>query len=80
MGLSHVPSRSSQMDGRELAKRLTTKYPSARILFTTGYLDDETTHSEEQEFGANFIEKPFTPESLTQKVRELLDIAELDTV
>ena len=68
-----------QMGGRELAKRLGTKYPLARILFTTGYLDNETIRSEEQEFGTNFIEKPFTPESLTQKVRELLDIANIDT-
>jgi len=68
-----------QMDGRELAKRLATKYPSTRILFTTGYLDDETFHSEEREFDTNFIEKPFTSESLTQKVRELLDISNIDT-
>jgi CheY-like chemotaxis protein len=69
-----------QMGGRELAKRLATKHPSTRILFTTGYLDDETIRSDEQEFGTNFIEKPFTPESLTQKVRELLDIANISTV
>ena len=68
-----------QMDGRELATRLTTKYPLTRVLFTTGYLDDEHIRSEDQEFGTNFIEKPFTPKSLARKVREILDIANIDT-
>jgi signal transduction histidine kinase/CheY-like chemotaxis protein len=68
-----------QMDGRELAKRLATKYPTARILFTTGYFDNQTIHSAEPEFRKNFIEKPFTPDSLTRKVRLLLDVPDFDT-
>ena len=59
---------------------LATKYPSARILFTTGYFDNETIDSAEPEFRKNFIEKPFTPESLTQKVRLLLNAPDIDTV
>jgi CheY-like chemotaxis protein len=67
-----------QMGGRELAKRLATKYPSTRILFTSGYLDDATNRQGKQEFGTNFIRKPFAPESLAQKVRELLDVVNID--
>ncbi len=69
-----------QMGGRELAEKLTPRYPSTRILFTSGYQDDANTRQEETEFGKNFIEKPFAPDSLGQKVRELLDGANSETV
>jgi CheY-like chemotaxis protein len=68
-----------QMGGRELAKRLAIKYPATRILFTSGYSDNAAIRREKQEFGANFIEKPFTPVSLSQKVRQLLDTPNIDS-
>ena len=43
-----------------------------RVLFTSGYMDD-TVVQEVVAMGAQFLPKPFTPDALTQKVREVLD-------
>ncbi len=61
-----------QMGGRELANKLKEKLPDLQILFTSGYTDDAVVRHGVIEVGTNFIQKPFTPDSLTKKVRELL--------
>jgi CheY-like chemotaxis protein len=62
-----------QMGGRELSEKLRETIPDVRILFTSGYTDDEVVKHGVIEIDTNFIQKPFTPESLAQKVREVLD-------
>jgi PAS domain S-box-containing protein len=62
------------MGGRELAERMAQMYPEMRILFTSGYTDDAVVRHGVIETGMNFIQKPFTPDGLAQKVREVLDI------
>ncbi len=62
-----------QMGGRELSERLREIIPDLRILFTSGYTDDEVVKHGVIEIDTNFIQKPFTPDSLAQKVREVLD-------
>jgi two-component system cell cycle sensor histidine kinase/response regulator CckA len=60
------------MSGKELAERLACQYPNMRILFTSGYKD----HPEVKEVasaGEQFLPKPFSPEALIGKVREVLD-------
>lgn len=64
--------------GRELAKYLASSHPSTRILFASDYSDEANVHRAESEFGANFIEKPFAPDALARKVRELLDEIDAD--
>ena len=59
------------LNGRALADRLAELRPSLRILYTSGY--DQGELSDETSDGAAFLAKPFTPESLAAKVRELLD-------
>jgi PAS domain S-box-containing protein len=59
------------MSGRELARRLTERRPGLRVLFTSGYTDDDDVALAGARSG--FIGKPFTPDALRQKVRELLD-------
>jgi CheY-like chemotaxis protein len=61
------------LNGQALADRLAELRPSLRILFTSGY--EEGDLSEDTPTGAGFLAKPFTPESLAAKVRELLDAA-----
>jgi CheY-like chemotaxis protein len=61
------------MSGRELAGSITQIYTSVRILFTSGYTDDEVIRHGVTGLGANFIQKPFSPVALAQKVREILD-------
>ncbi|MBC7901395.1 MAG: PAS domain S-box protein [Saprospiraceae bacterium] len=62
-----------EMGGRQLAEELQRKMPDLRVLFTSGYTDDAIVRHGILDTGANFIQKPFTPDDLARKVRELLD-------
>jgi len=63
--------------GRELAKRLTARHPKMRVLYMSGYTFGITTqpgmHGGLLEDGVAFLQKPFTPSALGEKVREALD-------
>lgn len=61
------------MNGRELANKLMETRPELRVLFMSGYTDDAIVHQGVLDPSANFIQKPFSPDSLAQKVREVLD-------
>ncbi len=63
------------MSGKTVAEQLAQTHPSVKILFMSGYADSTLVHH--GMFGAEvaFIQKPFTPAGLAQKVRELLDIS-----
>jgi two-component system, cell cycle sensor histidine kinase and response regulator CckA len=63
------------INGRVLADQLSITRPQMRILFMSGYTDDATLHKGVLQKGTNFLGKPFTPESLTRKVREVLELA-----
>ncbi len=62
-----------KMDGREAAERLQPLYPQMKVIYMSGYTDDAIVHHGVLEPGLNFLEKPFTLESLARKVREVLD-------
>ena len=62
-----------RMGGRELAEKLTEKLPNLKILFTSGYADNEMVRRDIIETSTNFIQKPFTLDALAHKVREVLD-------
>jgi two-component system, cell cycle sensor histidine kinase and response regulator CckA len=61
------------MNGRDLALRLAAIRPGLRMLFTSGYADRGIVHGGHLEPGLNFLPKPYTPQSLTDKVRAVLD-------
>ncbi len=61
------------MGGKVMAEWLQTSYPDMGILFTSGYTDDAISHHGVLESGVAFLPKPYTPATLTQKVREMLD-------
>ena len=62
-----------QMNGGELAERLRPQRPRTRVMFMSGYADEKIAHHGVLEEGVAFLSKPFTLESLTQKVRAVLD-------
>jgi PAS domain S-box-containing protein len=61
------------MSGRELVRKLTAKYPHLRVLYMSGYTDNVIASGGVLEPGLAFLQKPFTPVVLAQKVREVLD-------
>ena len=62
-----------EMSGRELADRLTGLRPDVRVLYFSGYTDDAIVRHGVLEEGIAYLEKPFTPDQLARKVREVLD-------
>jgi len=61
------------ISGRELRDRLASARPNMKVLFISGYTDDAVLRHGILEKGVAFIQKPFTPDSLLRKVREVLD-------
>ena len=59
--------------GRELARRLAEARPDTRVLYTSGYTDDAIVHHGMLEPGLNYLQKPFTPDALARKVRDVID-------
>ena len=59
--------------GAELARRLRTDHPGLPVLLMSGYADDAVLRRAFSEAGDAFIEKPFSPGALLQRVRALLD-------
>ena len=64
-----------QMSGPEVADKLTELRPGAKVLYMSGYPDHPLFKKGEVNPEANFLQKPFTPAILAQKVREMLDQA-----
>jgi CheY-like chemotaxis protein len=60
------------MNGKELYLRVAEKYPDLKVLYMSGYTDDEIAHHGVLEAGVHFIQKPFTVTTLNLKVREAL--------
>jgi len=63
----------SQMSGRELAQRLAVLRPEMKVLFMSGYSEEAIVQHGVLNSGTAFLQKPFTAESLSTKVREVLD-------
>ena len=62
-----------EMNGKALAERLAVRWPGLKVLFVSGYTDETIAHQGILDKGAAFLQKPFGPEALARKVREVLD-------
>jgi two-component system, cell cycle sensor histidine kinase and response regulator CckA len=61
------------MSGRQLALRLTELHPDLKVLFMSGYTDNVMAQHGVLEPGTELLQKPFTLDSLGDKVRAVLD-------
>ena len=61
------------MDGPALAKQVQGERPDIKVLFMSGYATNFIMHDGVVDPGTNFLEKPFHPRTLLNKVREVLD-------
>jgi signal transduction histidine kinase len=63
-----------EMNGSELVRRVLEARPGIRVLFMSGYTDDEVMRRGVINGQTAFLQKPFTPDLLAYKVREVLDV------
>lgn len=68
------------MSGRELVERLHESRPRLRVLYMSGYTDDEIIRRGLHDPNVSFLQKPFTGSELVAKVRRVLDDPERDPV
>ena len=62
-----------KMGGKKLAHRLQPLYPQMKMIYMSGYTDDTIVHHGVLSPKLNFIQKPFTPESLARKVKKTIE-------
>ena len=62
-----------RMGGRELAERMRRLAPRARVLFMSGYAADDALRIGILDRAAALLPKPFLPDELAQKIRQVLD-------
>jgi CheY-like chemotaxis protein len=62
-----------QMSGRELIDKWKVFRPESKVLYMSGFTDDAILHHGVLDDGVFFLQKPFSPDSLAAKVREVLD-------
>jgi CheY-like chemotaxis protein len=62
-----------QMTGPELAQHLAPLRPAMKVLYMSGYTSDALAQRQAADPGTPFLQKPFTPDALARKVRQVLD-------
>jgi two-component system, cell cycle sensor histidine kinase and response regulator CckA len=61
------------MSGRDLSGRLQPVRPGMKVLYMSGYTDDAIVEHGILNAGIHFIQKPFSPASMAQKILEVLN-------
>ncbi len=61
-----------EMSGKELSEKISALYPATKTLYISGYPDDKIARHGVLEEGVTFLQKPFSPAALTEKVQEVL--------
>ena len=63
------------LQGNELAQTMSILHPHVPVLYMSGYTRDAIVHAGRLDPGVNYIEKPFSPDKLAGRVRQVLDAA-----
>ena len=63
-----------QMNGTELAKALQTLRPGLKVVYVSGYTENTIVHQGILKPNITFLQKPYTPSRLAEKVRSVLDV------
>jgi two-component system, cell cycle sensor histidine kinase and response regulator CckA len=61
------------MNGPQLAQAVKESHPEIKVLFLSGFTDEALAAHGLLDIGPPFLKKPYAPDELTQKVREVLD-------
>jgi len=61
------------LSGRQLAEQLARLRPAIKVLYASGYAENALAHHGIPESGISYLGKPFTPETLARRVRDVLD-------
>ena len=62
-----------EMNGQELANKITEFLPDLKIIFVSGYTFEHLIKDGEVEESINFLQKPYTIQNILRKIRETLD-------
>jgi CheY-like chemotaxis protein len=71
-----MPGRVSSLELSELVR---SKLPQAQILFTSGYAEGVLSHDGKLPAGVNLLQKPYTVETLSARIRQLLRVRAVST-
>jgi CheY-like chemotaxis protein len=61
------------MSGPELVEHLQAQSPQMKVLYMSGYTEDAVIRHGLLRADVSFIQKPYSPQGLAQKVRQVLD-------
>ena len=61
-----------EMNGRELARQLTSQRPNMKVIYVSGYADSDLIRQDVGDAFAGYMQKPFSPETLLRAVKERL--------
>jgi PAS domain S-box-containing protein len=62
-----------EMNGRDLADKISLLFPGIRLLFMSGYTASVIAHHGVLDEGVHFLQKPFSLKDLAEKVKEILE-------
>ena len=61
------------MNGRQLADEALSKYPTLKVLYTTGYTENAVVHHGKLDAGVELLSKPYRRADLARHIRKVLD-------